>query len=205
MVKNNGGNKAKKFARKSINVVERGTRFAKLDGELYAIVTKLLGNNNCEVLGIDGEIRMCVIRKKFSGKGKRDNLLYKGKWVLIGLRDWQITKKEKEKCDLLEVYSDFNKEMIIKNTDHDFSAFFLLNEENYEQNIIEFSNNNDDNDNNDNNDDNDDEDDNEPDSTSEKDLSSNSSINPKINEFSDMDQLMSSMINNMGLITEDDI
>lgn len=190
MVKNNGGNKAKKFARKSINVVERGTRFAKLDGELYAIVIKLLGNNNCEVLGIDGEIRMCVIRKKFSGKGKRDNLLYKGKWILIGLRDWQITKKEKEKCDLLEVYSDFNKEMIIKNTDHDFSAFFLLNEENYEHNIIEFSNNNEKN---------------VPDSPSEKDLSSNSPINPRNDEFSDMNQLMSSMINNMGLITEDDI
>ena len=52
----------------------------KSEGQEYAKVTKLLGNNNCEVLGIDGEIRMCVIRKKFSGKGKRDNLLYKGKY-----------------------------------------------------------------------------------------------------------------------------
>ena len=127
MVKNNGGNKAKKFARKSVNVIERSTRYSIEDGELYAIVLKLMGNNICEVLCIDGETRTCVIRKKFSGKGKRDNLLSRGKWILIGLREWQITNKEKEKCDLLEVYTDFNKETLDKIMDMPSYSDEILN------------------------------------------------------------------------------
>ena len=110
-------------------MIERSTRYSIEDGELYAIVLKLMGNNICEVLCIDGETRTCVIRKKFSGKGKRDNLLSRGKWILIGLREWQITNKEKEKCDLLEVYTDFNKEMIIKNSRYDFRPFLTLMQE----------------------------------------------------------------------------
>lgn len=126
MVLNTGGNKAKKFARKVINAPEKGTRFVEEEGEMYAIVLKLLGNNMCEVLCIDGETRQCVIRKKFSGKGKRDNLLSKGKWVLVGRRSWEVTRKEKEKCDLLEVYSDNNREMLIKRTNEDFKPFLSV-------------------------------------------------------------------------------
>ena len=85
MVKNLGGNKAKKFASKSVNMSNRATRFASETGEVYAIVTKLMGNNICEVLCIDGRERLCVIRGKFLGKGKRDNILSRGKWILIGL------------------------------------------------------------------------------------------------------------------------
>ena len=126
MVLNTGGNKAKKFARKVISAPEKGTRFIEEKGEMYAIVLKLLGNNICEVLCIDGEIRQCVIRKKFSGKGKRDNLLSKGKWILVGLRSWEVTRKEKEKCDLLEVYSDNNRETLIKRTNEDFKPFLSV-------------------------------------------------------------------------------
>ena len=109
MVKNNGGNKAKKFASKSFNVPQKATRFAIDSGEVYAIINKILGGNMCEVLCIDGIIRNCIIRGKFSGKRKRDNILTRGKWVLVGLRDWEITAKEKQKCDLLEVYTDVDK------------------------------------------------------------------------------------------------
>ena len=112
MVKNSGGgNKAKKFASKSYTPVQRATRYAIEKEELYAVVNKIMGNNICEVLCIDGVIRLCVIRGKFSGKGKRDNLLVRGKWILIGIRSWEVTTKDKQKCDLLEVYNDNDKDM----------------------------------------------------------------------------------------------
>ena len=148
MVKNNGGNKAKKFASKSFNVPPKATRFAIDTGEVYAIVNKIMGGNMCEVLCIDGVIRNCVIRGKFSGKRKRDNVLTRGKWVLVGLRDWEITAKEKQKCDLLEVYTDVDKEKLIKNAKDSFRIFLSINneEEEFDKDLIEFINNNDDDD-----------------------------------------------------------
>ncbi|GAI87692.1 unnamed protein product [marine sediment metagenome] len=96
-----GGNKAKKFASKSFVVSDRATRFASVEGEAYAVVQRMLGGTICEVLCIDGVVRLCVIRGKFSGKGKRDNRLSKGTWVLVGLRDWEIygVKKTNEELD----------------------------------------------------------------------------------------------------------
>ena len=35
------------------------------------------------------------IRGKFTGRGKRDNMLECGKWVLIGLREWDIPSETK--------------------------------------------------------------------------------------------------------------
>ena len=88
MVKNTiGGNKSKKFAKKNFFIQDRATRFAKEEGEIYAYVEKLMGNNMCHVMCIDGYQRTCVIRGKFLGKGKRDSVLSKGKWILVGLRE----------------------------------------------------------------------------------------------------------------------
>jgi len=129
MVKNAGGNKAKKFASKSFVVSNRATRFAIEQGEVYAVVQCMFGGNICEVLCIDGVIRLCVIRGKFSGKGKRDNRLSKGTWVLVGLRDWEVTSKEKQKVDLLEVYGDGDKEKLIKNSRQNFRVFLSINNE----------------------------------------------------------------------------
>ena len=126
MVKNNGGNKAKKFASKSFNMSDRITRFASEQGEMYAVVKRILGNNMCEILAIDGSIKLCVIRGKFSGKGKRDNRLAKGTWILIGIREWEITSKDKQKCDLLEVYNDSDKEKLIKNSKENFRALLTV-------------------------------------------------------------------------------
>ena len=126
MVKNFGGNRAKKFSSKSFNVAPRATRFAMEEGEVYAIVQRMLGSNICEVLCIDGSTKLCVIRGKFSGKGKRDNKLAKGVWILVGMRSWQVTTKEKEKCDLLEVYTDTDKEKLIKNSNQSFRAFISV-------------------------------------------------------------------------------
>ena len=124
-----GGNKAKKFASKSFVVSIRATRFASVDGEVYAVVQRMLGGSICEVLCIDGLLRLCVIRGKFSGKGKRDNRLSRGSWVLVGLRDWEISSKDKPKCDLLEVYNDGDKEKIIKNSRENFRIFLSTNED----------------------------------------------------------------------------
>jgi translation initiation factor IF-1 len=126
MVRNSGGNKAKKFASKSFNISNKTTRFAMEINEIYAIVQRMLGGNMCEVLCIDGSIKQCVIRGKFSGRGKRDNKLARGIWILVGIRDWQITTKEKAKCDLLEVYSEGDKEKLIKNSKESFRVFLSL-------------------------------------------------------------------------------
>ena len=126
MVRNTGGNKAKKFASKSFIISNRATRFANEEGEIYAIVQRMLGNNNCEVLCIDGVTKLCIIRGKFLGKGKRDNKLSKGVWVLVGKREWEVTTKEKGKCDLLEVYSDSDKSKLIKNSKQSFRAFLSV-------------------------------------------------------------------------------
>tara|TARA_B100001093_G_C26683149_1_gene951372 strand:- start:255 stop:911 length:657 start_codon:yes stop_codon:yes gene_type:complete len=144
MVKNTiGGNKSKKFANKNFNIQDRATRFAKEEGELYAYVEKLMGNNICQVMCIDGYQRSCVIRGKFLGKGKRDNILTKGKWILVGLRDWENGNKgsEKEKCDLLEVYSDMDKQRLQNDSTIDFGGF-LKNEqiENEFDDSIKFTN-----------------------------------------------------------------
>jgi len=124
-----GGNKAKKSANKSFIISNRATRFASIDGEVYAIVQRMLGGSMCEVLCIDGLVRLCVIRGKFSGKGKRENRLNRGSWVLVGLRDWEISSKDKPKCDLLEVYNDGDKEKIIKNSRENFRIFLSINED----------------------------------------------------------------------------
>ena len=124
MVKNtNGGSSHKKFGRKFTTGAKSNKLRVSLDeGELYAIVTKMLGNGMFHCHCIDGTIRLGHIRGKFSGRGKRDNMVEGGKWVLIGLREWDMPSeksfsisKEKEKiqqCDLLEVYSDMDKQRL---------------------------------------------------------------------------------------------
>ncbi len=141
MVRNNGGNKAKKFASKSFNMSDRITRYASEEGEVYGVVQRILGNNMCEILSIDGSTKLCVIRGKFSGKGKRDNRIAKGTWVLVGLRSWEITTKDKQKCDLLEVYTDSDKEKLIQNSKENFRALLSVTND-FEDNddIIKFVN-----------------------------------------------------------------
>lgn len=109
MVKNFGGNKSKKIGRKFVNAPQdRRVRFAEEIEELYSIVTKMFGNGMCEVKCIDGKTRLCIFRKKFKGRSKRDNMVSVGTVVLVGIRNWEVISSESkklEKCDLLEVYS----------------------------------------------------------------------------------------------------
>jgi len=122
MVKNSiGGNKAKGLARKYVNeVVTTILRLSTDDYELYGKVVKLLGNNMCDVLCNDGITRLCYIRGKFRGRNKKSNLVGINTWVLVGLRDYEKmhsdTNASIKNCDLLEIYSEDEKERL-KNAD----------------------------------------------------------------------------------------
>jgi hypothetical protein len=119
MVKNQGGNKAKGFARKHVNSGKAASklRVVEFDGELYAIATKMLGNCMFTAVGINGLNYLVQIRGKFSGRYKRDNLVTGGTWVLIGAREFTAASDEKKgkeednfiKADLLEVYNEDDK------------------------------------------------------------------------------------------------
>lgn len=90
---------------KKVNVA--GLRTSEADEEMFAIVTKFFGNRMCEVKCADGVTRMCIIRKKFSGRTRRNNMVNVGATILVGLRDWEKNEKASlPKCDLLEVYTD---------------------------------------------------------------------------------------------------
>jgi initiation factor 1A len=137
MVKNlNGGNKAKGQARKFTTGKQSFVlRIAIDELEIYAQVTKLLGNGMCHVLGIDGKKRLCHIRGKFRGRGKRDNLLVSGSLILIGLREWEDDKSsgtsssgKLPQCDLLEVYTDSDREHL-KMRVHDVDWRIFASEE----------------------------------------------------------------------------
>ena len=116
MVRNTqGGSSHKKFGRKyTTGAKSNKLRVSEDEGEIYAIVTKMLGNNMFHCFCIDGSIRLGHIRGKFTGRGKRDNMVDSGKWVLIGLREWDSgsasaatsTKAKLQQCDLLEVYQE---------------------------------------------------------------------------------------------------
>ena len=142
MVKNKtGGNKAKKFARKNINQdnVTKKIRFATGEFELYAIVTKIIGNGQINVKCIDDKERLCFIRHKFSGRNKQSNLITVGSWIIIGKRDWETVKPDKlEKCDLLEIYNNNEKYQLIQQCKDDFSI--LKKQENLLLNIDDIDN-----------------------------------------------------------------
>ena len=113
MVRNTTGGtghkaQASKYQDKGKNVSAK-TRFVKEEGELYAIVTKNLGNGMCHVICQDRVTRLCIVRGKFTGRGKKDNMIASGKWVMVGIRDYEsVAEGKQEKCDLLEIYNDLD-------------------------------------------------------------------------------------------------
>jgi len=85
-------------------------RLAEEEGEIYAVVTKLFGNGMFSANDPDGKERLCIMRNKFRGRSKRDNSVCLGTWVLIGEREFESCAKPKH--DLLEVYSDIEKQKL---------------------------------------------------------------------------------------------
>jgi len=126
MVKNtHGGNRHKGFARKH---AASGSETSRLrtsidDAELYAIVTKMLGNGMFHCHCIDNVVRLGHIRGKFSGRRKSSNWVNTGSWVLVGLREWDVGgtkvtttsgKTKLPECDLLELYDEANKDRLME-------------------------------------------------------------------------------------------
>jgi translation initiation factor 1A len=152
MVKNTKGGSGHKSQARKYEVSNKQsnfkTRFSEDEYEYYAQVVATLGNGMCHVVCKDGKRRLCIIRGKFRGRGKRDNIISNGKWVLVGGRDFESEKsgdgKSLEKCDLLEVYSDLDKERLkalggfneFISRDHTFS-----NISGSDDNDVEFSDN----------------------------------------------------------------
>lgn len=115
-----GGSKAKGQARKFVTAKATNIlRISQDESEIYAQVIQILGGSMCHVSDVNGKIMLCHIRGKFRGRGKRDNFVSAGTWVLVGIREWETSKegttKKLENCDLLEVYNDQDKERL-KNT-----------------------------------------------------------------------------------------
>ena len=116
MVKNFGGNKAKGFARKSFAKTNNEFRISSESAEVYAQVTKLYGGKLCQVTTLDGIEMICHIRGKFSGRGKRDNFIENGTWMLVGKREWEKEYDGKLlNCDVIEVYNDTDKTKLKNN------------------------------------------------------------------------------------------
>ena len=106
MVRNtHGGSKTKSQGRKfSANYATRGAlRVSEDPLEQYACVTKIFGQGRCEVHTVDDAILQCIIRNKFRGRSKRNNVVGLGSILLVGLREWEGPDNYKH-CDVLEVY-----------------------------------------------------------------------------------------------------
>lgn len=132
MVRNTtGGGDNKRFARKHMsgnNKVGMKLRVSEDEGELYAVTTKMLGNNMFHAIALDGLQYLVHIRGKFSGRGRRDNTIGMGTWVLIGLRSWSNTtpdkdgKQKQQQSDLLEVYTELDKIRLKEMNDEDWDV-----------------------------------------------------------------------------------
>jgi len=141
MTKNQfGGNKQKSQARKFVQPkkdVAIKLRLVENECEYYAIVKKLLGNGRCLVHTHDDKEKNCVIRGKFRGRKKRDNVLKVGSWVLVDVRDW--TSENSKDCDLLEVYTDIEKDKL-KNSSLSINWNILTKNDNHVDAILKENN-----------------------------------------------------------------
>lgn len=132
VINEKGGCKGKKVARKHLTKGKNELRLSHSSNEKYAIVKKLLGNT-CDVICDDGKERRCMIRGKFTGRNKRDNMIDSGIYILVGLREWVNEEsggsggggaghKNVNYCDLLEVYNSAERD-ILKRTHGVFQSF----------------------------------------------------------------------------------
>tara|TARA_B100001094_G_C18165098_1_gene791559 strand:+ start:1744 stop:2322 length:579 start_codon:yes stop_codon:yes gene_type:complete len=129
MVKNKiGGNKAKRMGRKFVGDPGASKKLRMPDDpdEIFACATRMLGNGMFEVMCDDGDTRLCYMAKKFKGRGKRDNCVTIGCWMLVGKRSWECStpagrQKRLDKCDLLEVYNNNEKDRL-KELDFNWTA-----------------------------------------------------------------------------------
>ena len=133
MVRNfKGGKKSKGMGRKHVSSgnMQKKIRVVEEEGEIYAGVTKMLGNAMVEVLCLDGRKCICQIRQKFRGRNRRDNNIDIASWVLVGLREWETVVEGKLPiCDLIAVYNPNDIENL-KKMDIDWSPFGAIEDKN---------------------------------------------------------------------------
>jgi len=124
MVKNTiGGSKTKGQARKMGGGQTNKLRVSRDELEVYSVAVRAYGNAMFEVLGVDNIKRLCHIRGKFKGRGKRDNFVTVGTYLVVGLREWEsqdamITQQKMPNCDLIAVYSDVDKNRLKMDESH---------------------------------------------------------------------------------------
>lgn len=131
MVKNvSGGNKSKGFARKNLVKKDHSLRVSEDEAEVYAQVTKIFGGPMCQVITLDGVEMLCHIRGKFRGRGKRDNFIGSGTWLLVGKRDWEKEAAAGKllNCDVIEVYNDGDKVKLKNNLTSVNWSLFITND-----------------------------------------------------------------------------
>tara|TARA_B110000003_G_scaffold1961_2_gene2065 strand:- start:22 stop:594 length:573 start_codon:yes stop_codon:yes gene_type:complete len=120
MVKNKkGGSKHKKMASKFAKAppIRKTLRLAnpREPCEIYARVTNIYGGANVGVLCNDGVERLCILRRKFRGRNKRDNQIAVNKILLVGRREWEVVApSKKQKVDLLYIYSEYQYDQLRK-------------------------------------------------------------------------------------------
>jgi hypothetical protein len=113
MVKNTGGNKSKKVARKNVSHTStQDVRKAVDASEMYAVVSKIYSSQRCSVIGADGNTYQCTIRGKFLKNKRSGDGLVNGAWILIGFYEWEVRSDGSKKCDLLEIYSNMEKDKL---------------------------------------------------------------------------------------------
>ena len=116
MVKNKkGGRSHKKMSSKDSKSSERSTKLIlpREAGEMIATVIQQYGHGHVNVMCNDGVERLCVIRKKFRGRHKRDNQIVLNSLIMIGIRSYEVVAGgKKPKCDLLYVYSNEQKKQL---------------------------------------------------------------------------------------------
>ena len=102
-----------RYKKKAPSLVQSVLRVAEEEGEEYALVSQVYGGSRCGVKLSTGEDCLCVIRNKFRGRGRRDNFIKVGGWVLVGKREWERPKANKpQTVDLLYVYSPNDRTFI---------------------------------------------------------------------------------------------
>ena len=116
MVKNKkGGRSHKKMSSKDSKATERTTKLVlpSVEGEIIASVIQQYGHGHVNVICNDGVERLCVIRKKFRGRHKRDNQIILHSLIMVGIRSYEVVAVgKKPKCDLLYVYSNEQKKQL---------------------------------------------------------------------------------------------
>jgi hypothetical protein len=131
MVRNlTGGSGHKSQARKNVQKKPSGKlRIVEEEGEEYAQVIKLYGGSMCQVQCPNNVLRMCIIRGKFRGKGKRGNVLSVGSLLVIGTRDWETTTKDgQNKCDAIYIYSEIEKQKLYDTIENEEWSEFKKND-----------------------------------------------------------------------------